>query len=156
MVHTVTVYDRIRQQTIIYDRIRQSYSSVYGVQTFTFKSLRIFIRSPYTVSIFHRFTPYTVPVYGLRMSPFFTVNDRLRPCMFDLGELLRKNVTISIKGRKTKGEITLSVLYEKKRFFLSRANKTRGKLTLIVSDKRRLFLLRWEKNQTKNNSKRIM
>jgi len=65
-------------------------------------------------------------------------------------------VTISIKGRKNKEKITLSVLYEKKRFFLSRTNKTRGKLTLIVSDEKRLFLLRWEKNQTKNNSKRIM
>jgi hypothetical protein len=71
-------------------------------------------------------------------------------------ELLRKSVTISIKGRKTKGELILSVLYEKKRFFLSRANKTRGKLTLIVSDEKRLFLISGEKNQTKNNSKRIM
>jgi hypothetical protein len=50
---------------------------------------------------------------------------------------------------KTKGEITLSIFYKKKRVFLSRANKTRGKLTLIVSDEKRLFLLRWEKNQTK-------
>jgi hypothetical protein len=77
--------NRIRPHTIIYDRIRQSYSSVYGVQTVTLKSLRIFIRSPYTVSISHRFTPYTVPVYDLRMSPFFTVNGRLRSCMFELG-----------------------------------------------------------------------
>jgi hypothetical protein len=78
--------NRILPHTIICDRIRQSYSSVYGVQTVTFKSLHIFIRSPYTVSVSHRFTPYTVPVYDLRMSPFFTVNGRLRPCMFDLGD----------------------------------------------------------------------
>ncbi len=61
--------NRIRPHTIIYDRIRQSYSSVYGVQTVTLKSLRIFIRSPYTVSISHRFTPYTVPVYGFCVRP---------------------------------------------------------------------------------------
>ncbi len=62
-------YNRIRPHTIIYDRIRQSYSSVYGLQTVIFKSLRIFIRSPYTVSISHRFTPYTVPVYGSCVRP---------------------------------------------------------------------------------------
>jgi hypothetical protein len=49
---------------ILYDRIRQSYRSVYRVQTAIFKSLHIFIRSLYTVSVSHRFTPYTVPVYG--------------------------------------------------------------------------------------------
>jgi hypothetical protein len=69
VTHTVTVYDRIRQHTIIYDRIRQSYSSVYGVETVTFKSLLFFIRSPYTVSVSHRFTPYTVPVYGSCVRP---------------------------------------------------------------------------------------
>jgi hypothetical protein len=50
---------------------------------------------------------------------------------------------------KTKGEITLSVFYKKKRFFLSRANKTRGKLTLMVSDEKRLFLLGWKKIKQK-------
>ncbi len=69
VTHTGPVYDRIRPHTIIYDRIRQSYSSVYGVETVTFKSLRIFIRSPYTVSVSHRFTPYTVLVHGSCVRP---------------------------------------------------------------------------------------
>jgi hypothetical protein len=67
--HTATVYDRIRPHTIIYNRIRQSYSSVYGVETVTFKSLRIFIRSPYTISVSHRFIPYTVPAHGSCVRP---------------------------------------------------------------------------------------
>ncbi len=72
-------YNRIRPHTIIYDRIRQSYSSVYGLQTVIFK------RYPFlTVSLRIR-CPCTDPVYDLRISPFFTVNGRLRPCMFDLG-----------------------------------------------------------------------
>jgi hypothetical protein len=61
-------------------------------------------------------------------------------------------VTIYIKERKTKG----NQLHEKERFFLSGANKTTGKLTLIVSDEKRLFSIKWKKNQTRSNSKRIM
>ncbi len=72
--------NRIPPHTIIYDRIRQSYSSVYGVQTVTFKPLHIFIRSPYTVSVSHRFTPHTVPVYGSRVRPpYVSVFHRKRP-----------------------------------------------------------------------------
>ncbi len=69
VTHIVTAYDHIRLYTIIYDRIRQSYSSVYRVESFTFESLRIFIRSPYTKSVSHRFTSYTVPVYGNNVRP---------------------------------------------------------------------------------------
>jgi hypothetical protein len=69
VTHIVTVYDHIRLYMIIYDRIRQSYSSVYGVENFTFESLRIFIRSPYTESVSHRFSSYTVPVYGNSVRP---------------------------------------------------------------------------------------
>ena len=32
---TVAVYDQIRLRTVIYDRIRQSYSAVYGAQILT-------------------------------------------------------------------------------------------------------------------------
>jgi hypothetical protein len=89
VTHIVTVYDHIRLYTIIYDRIRQSYSSVYGVESFTFESLRIFIRSPYTESGFTVSLRIrcrcTETVYDLRISPFFSVNGRLRPCIFDLG-----------------------------------------------------------------------
>ncbi len=43
------------------------------------------IRYPFlTVSLRIRCS-CTDPVYDLRISPFFTVNGRLRPCMFDLG-----------------------------------------------------------------------
>jgi hypothetical protein len=41
------------------NRIQQSYSFVDGVDKFTFELLRIFIRSPYTESVSHRFVPYT-------------------------------------------------------------------------------------------------
>ncbi len=56
VTHIVTVYDHIRPQKIIYDRTRQSYSSVYGVENF-------------------RITPYfyTISVYGIRFSPFRSV-----------------------------------------------------------------------------------
>ncbi len=92
VTHIVTVYDRIRPNTIIYDPIRQSYRSVYGIQTAIFKSLHIFIRSPYTVSVSLRIRcPFTDPVYDLRMPPFFTVNGCLRPCMFDLGHQYRSH-----------------------------------------------------------------
>ena len=71
--------NRIRPHTVIDDRIRQSYSSVYGVENFTFELLRIFIRSPYTESVFHRFTPYTVPVYGTCVrTPYISVFLRKR------------------------------------------------------------------------------
>jgi hypothetical protein len=64
-----TAHDHIRLYTILYDRIRKSYISVYGVENFTFESLRIFIRSPYTESVYHRFIPYTVPVYVNSVRP---------------------------------------------------------------------------------------
>jgi len=69
IVHTVSVYDRIRQHTVIYGRIRLSYISVYGAEMFAFYSLRIFLRSPYTKSVSHRITPYTRIVYGSRVRP---------------------------------------------------------------------------------------
>jgi hypothetical protein len=69
VTHIVTVYDHRRLYTIIYDRIRQLYSCVYGVENFTFESLRIFTQSPYTESVSHRFTPYTVPVFGNSVRP---------------------------------------------------------------------------------------
>jgi hypothetical protein len=33
-------------------------------------------------------------VHDLRMSPFFTVNGRLRPCMFDLGSEYHRNYKV--------------------------------------------------------------
>ena len=76
-MYTVTVYEHIRRHTLIYDRIRQSYSSVYGIENFTFKSLRIFIPSPYTDL-----------VHDLRISLFFFLNGRLRSWVFDLGNVV--------------------------------------------------------------------
>ncbi len=88
---SVTVYGAIRSYTeengdcirppctkTVNDRffLRISpYVSVYGrlppclIDLGTFGSLRIFIRSPYTESVSHRFTPYTVPVYGTSVRP---------------------------------------------------------------------------------------
>jgi hypothetical protein len=61
--------NRIRPYTTVHDNIRPYTAIVYGVENFTFQSLCIFIRSPYTESVSHRFTPYTVPVYGNSVRP---------------------------------------------------------------------------------------
>ncbi len=53
--------------TVIYDRIRQSFISVYGAEAFICKSLRIFARPPYTESVSGRFTSYTLIVHGSRL-----------------------------------------------------------------------------------------
>ncbi len=81
--------NRIRPHTIIYDRIQQSYSSTeYKLLSLNHSIFLYDLRIRYlflTVSLRIR-CPCTDPVYVLRMSPFFTVNGRLRPCMFDLSE----------------------------------------------------------------------
>ena len=82
--------------TIVYDSTRW-YTTVYGcrispyteqrclpfIHSVFFYDLRI--RNPFfTVSLRIR-ASYMEAVYDLRISPFFSVNGRLRPCMFDLG-----------------------------------------------------------------------
>jgi hypothetical protein len=56
----------MRSRTALYDRIRQSYSSIYGAQMFLLYLLSIFVRSPYTESVSHRISPCTRFVYGSR------------------------------------------------------------------------------------------
>ena len=83
--------------TIVYDSTRW-YTTVYGcrisphteqrclpfIHSVFFYDLRI--RNPFlTVSLRIR-ASYMEAVYDLRISPFFSVNGRLRPCMFDLGD----------------------------------------------------------------------
>ena len=82
--------------TTRYDRARR-YTTVYGNRIAPYTEHRCFpfnhfvflydlrIRNPFlTVSLRIR-ASYTEAVHDLRISPFFSVNGRLRSCMFDLG-----------------------------------------------------------------------
>ena len=82
--------------TIVYDSTRW-YTTVYGCRISPYTEQRrlplnhsvfvydLRIRNPFlTVSLRIR-ASYMEAVYDLRISPFFSVNGRLRPCMFDLG-----------------------------------------------------------------------
>ena len=82
--------------TIVYDSTRQ-YTTVYGcrISPYTEQRCLPFIhsvffydlrkRNPFlNVSLRIR-ASYMETVYDLRISLFFSVNGRLRPCMFDLG-----------------------------------------------------------------------
>ncbi len=82
----MTVYGRTRCYTTVYgSRIApctEQRTSVFNHSVFL-HDLRI--RNPF-LTVSHRIRcPCTVFVYDLRISPFFSVNGRLRPCLFDLG-----------------------------------------------------------------------
>ena len=80
------VYDRARWYTIVYG----SRISPYTEQQSLSSNISVFlddlrIRNSF-LGVFRRICfPYTRSVYDLRISPFFPVNGRLRPWLFDLG-----------------------------------------------------------------------
>jgi hypothetical protein len=100
----MTVYGRTRWYTTVYDSRIAPYTeqrtSIFNHSVFL-HDLRI--RNPF-LTVSHRIRcPCTVLVYDLRISPFFSVNGRLRPCLFDLGKVLpieyKKNRIAAVSPR---------------------------------------------------------